>query len=176
MQIVHLAYHHHVLTCNMQIYIRCDNHFTNPITGNCANNTSIMYAYLQHANCAFGLWSSCTVCNMQIVHLAYHHHVLTCNMQTCIRCDHHCTNPITGNCANNTSIMYAYLQHANCAFGLWSSCTDCNKQIAHLVFNHHVTIPASCKVSTIQLSCINHYKLRAYSVNSCANNNDIYMH
>ena len=67
-----------------------------------------------------------------------------------------------------------------------ASCTHTyNMQIVHLAydddvltvtFNHHVTIPASCKVSTIRLSCINHYGLRAYSVNSCTNNNDIYMH
>ena len=39
------------------------------------------------------------------------------------------------------------------AFGLWPSCINSNTQIVHLVFNHHVTIPASCKVSMIQLSC-----------------------
>ena len=62
------------------------------------------------------------------------------------------------------------------AFGLWSSWINCNMQIIHLVFNHHVTIPASWKVSMIQLSCINHYRLRAYSGNSCTNNNNNYMH
>ena len=59
--------------------------------------------------------SSCThICNMQIVHLAYHHNVLTVTFKS-----------------------------------------------SHLVFNPNVTIPALCKVSTIQLSCINHYSLRA---------------
>ena len=49
------------------------------------------------------------ICNMQIVHLAYHHNVLTCNMQICIGCDHHGANPITCNCTTNTSTMYSHL-------------------------------------------------------------------
>ena len=62
------------------------------------------------------------------------------------------------------------------AFCLWPSCINCDMQIVQLVFNRHVTISASCKVSMKQLSSINHYRLRAYSVNSCTNKNDDYMH
>ena len=42
--------------------------------------------------------SSCThICNMQIVHLAYHHHVLTCNMQIMHLIYHtHVPTPATG--------------------------------------------------------------------------------
>ena len=60
---------------------------------------------------------------------------------------------IQGSCTHTCNMKFT--------FGLWSSCINCNMLIVHLVFNHHVTIPASCKVSTIQLSCINHYRLRA---------------
>ena len=74
--------------------------------------------------------ASCThACNMQIVHLAYDHHVLT----------------------------------VTCKSSIW-------------VFNHHVTIPASCEVSTIQLSCINSYVLQAYGVIPFINNYVISMH
>ena len=76
---------------------------------------------------------------------------------------------------NDQCHFHATTETCKHAFGLWLSCINCNMQIVHLVFNHHVTITALCKVSTIQLSCINHYRLRAYNVNSCTNNNDNYM-
>ena len=31
----------------------------------------------------------CNNYNVKFVHLAYHHHVLTCDMQICIGCNHH---------------------------------------------------------------------------------------
>ena len=50
-----------------------------------------------HANVQM-ISSSCThICNMQIVHLAYHHHVLTCNMQIMHLIYHtHVSTPATG--------------------------------------------------------------------------------
>ena len=54
--------------------------------------------------------------------------------------------------------------------------TNHNMKIVQLVYNPHVPKHVLCKVYMIQLSCINPYRLRAYGVIPCTNNNDIYIH